>query len=311
MTYRLPMRHLLLACVLLLSSAFKANSSALPNYFGIGLQSAPGNISWMTSSGVPWTYRYQYVNPGWKTWNSPAGSFVKQYAQQGYIPVFTWYVIGGGTWGYPGAGLFGSSGMQSPSNMQQYYNDFILALQNAAASGVTPIIFHIEPDLWGFMQQVHGDNPAVIPVSVASSGVAALSGLPNNAAGFAQALITLRNAYAPKVLLAWHASIWGPNNGYDPTLSSPASYQTPQATGDRVANFYKALNANFDLIFHDPSDADFGLQSHRAAQFRQYGVVHRAALCQLSAYNRSRTRRPPLSFSITDEPLRPNARTNG
>jgi hypothetical protein len=146
----------------------------------------------MTGSKVPWDYRYQYLNPGSQNWKD-SGTFVKNYARQGYIPVFTWYVIGGSTWGNPYGGLFTSSGLQSTADMNAYYASFVLALQNAAASGVSPIVFHIEPDLWGFMQQDHGDDPTVIPVSVASSGFAGLGGLPNNARGFAQALVSLRD----------------------------------------------------------------------------------------------------------------------
>src|SRR5438132_10445635 len=47
--------------------------------FGFGLANQPSEIGWMTSSGVPWGYRYQYLSggvntgTGWETWNSPAG----------------------------------------------------------------------------------------------------------------------------------------------------------------------------------------------------------------------------------------------
>jgi hypothetical protein len=181
---------------------------------------------------------------------------VLNYAKQGYIPIFTWYVIGGSSWGNPYSGLFTSSGLQSASNMNGVFTSFVLALQNAAASGVSPIIFHIEPDLWGFMEQDYGDDATQVPVSVGSSGYAAVANFANNAAGFAQALVSLRNTYAPGVILAWHASDWGPNNGFDPTLTTFQSYNTPQVTGQRVATFYKSFGASFDMIFHDPSDAD-------------------------------------------------------
>ena len=112
--------------------------------------------------------------------------------------------------------------LATPSSMNGYYSDFALLMQKIASVSTTPVIVHVEPDLWGFMQQNYGDDPTVIPVSVASSGFVGLGGLPNNAGGFAQALIAIRDAYAANVILAWHASDWGPNNGYDPTLSNPA-----------------------------------------------------------------------------------------
>lgn len=241
------------------SSTITVSSSSgnnLPRHFGIGLKDAQLELSWMTNSGVPWDYRNQYLNPGWESWNSPSGSFVLNYARQGYIPIFTWYEIGGGSWGNPGLGVFTSTGMQSANNMKGVFASFALAMQNASASGVSPIIFHIEPDLWGFMMQANGWNPASTLVSVASSGYPGLSGFANNAIGYAQALVYLRDTYAPNVLLAWNASLWGPNNGYDPTVTSPPSYATAQVTGTAVGDFYNALNAKFDMIFHDPSDAD-------------------------------------------------------
>ncbi len=242
-------------CASFVSAATTATRLAmLPAHFGIGLKNAQSEIWWMTSSGVPWDYRYEYVNLGWKNWNAPTGAWAYNYAQQSqasrYVPVFTWYESGS-------TGLWGQSQLTYltiPGNMYTYYGDFVLLLQKLAASPVA--IVQVEPDLWGFMQQIYWDNPAIIPISVASSGYPGLSWLPNNASGFARALVQLRDTYAPNVILAWHASIWGPNNGYDPTLTSPAYYQTPQVTGARVATFYRNLGASFDMIFHDPSDAD-------------------------------------------------------
>jgi hypothetical protein len=228
--------------------------AALPGHFGIGLRSTQNELTWMTNSRVPWEYRYQYINPGWESWNSPLGQFAYNYANDsvnnGYVPVFDWYLLAGqdsAMW----------NDLVSPSYMKSYYSSFALLMQKIAATGtMKPVIVHLEPDMWGFMQQKYGDDPTIIPVSVASSGFAGLSSLPNNAAGLAQALVSIRNTYAPNIILAWHASRWGPNNGYDPTLTNPASYQTPQVTGSRLVTFYDGLNAQFDMMFHDTSDRD-------------------------------------------------------
>jgi hypothetical protein len=231
----------------------------LPGHFGIGLTNSQTAISWMTNSGVPWDYRYSYINPGWTSWNTPTGQFAANYTTQSlsnhYIPVFTWYEIGGTGWSSLSAMW---SSLATPSWMYGYYSDFALLMQKIASvsTATTPVIVHLEPDLWGFMEQNYGDDPTVIPVSVASSGFAGLGALPNNAAGFAQALVAIRNSYAPNVILAWNASVWGPNNGFDPTDTTFYSWDTPQVTGSRVAAFYNGLAAPFDMIFHDPSDAD-------------------------------------------------------
>lgn len=219
----------------------------LPCHFGIGVKNAPGEIGSMANA--PWEYRYQYVNPGWKTWNSPAGAFVDNYAKQGKIPIFTWYILGGGPHGYPGAGLFND--MRDAAVMNQYYSDFALALQNAASSGAPAVIFQIEPDLWGFMQQNFGDDPQGVPVSVASSGYPGLGALPNDASGFARALLAIRDANARDVIVGINISTWGAN--YYPTNGAD-----PIAAGNRVVHFYHRLAAKFDMLFYDPSDADAG-----------------------------------------------------
>src|SRR6266498_2373130 len=213
---------------------------SLPEHFALGLRSTLNELSWMTGSGIPWDYRYQYLNVGWKDWLGPPGSgnfainYTNDSIDNGYIPVYDWYILAGSS-----PNIF--TNLASTSYMAAYYADFALLMQKIASTNKNPVVVHVEPDLWGFMQQVYGDNPADIPVAVASSGYTGLSGLPNTAAGFARAMIAIKNANAPYVKLAWHVNIWAANNGYTPTLANPASYQTPVATGDRIAVFYNAL----------------------------------------------------------------------
>lgn len=222
--------------------------AALPNHFGIGVFNTQWEIGSM--SNAPWDYRYQYLNPGWENYisNQTNGTFVKNYAQQsiqhGNVPVFTYYVYGGQS------NPCNKAGMQtSPSQMYAYFANFALAMRNAAASGVSPIVFSLEPDTWGYMEQCYGDNPSVIPWSVASSGYPGLGGLPNNAVGFAQALLAIRDFNAPNVILGLHVSMWGanyyPTNGHDPV-----------AAANRFLTFYGNLHAPFDMLFYETDDAD-------------------------------------------------------
>ncbi len=83
----------------------------------------------------------------------------------------------------------------------------------------------------GYIQQAsENDDAATVPAAVASTGRAELQGLPDTAAGFAQALVRLRDAYAPNVRLAYHLSDWGTRvdlhvskpNGSGPTRSPAA-----------------------------------------------------------------------------------------
>src|SRR5207302_1804013 len=79
-----------------------AVAAALPQTrLEFGVANDPGNLSWMTASGVPWGYRYQYLsagvntNQGWEIWNSPTGAFATSYmdasSANGYLPVFSYY----------------------------------------------------------------------------------------------------------------------------------------------------------------------------------------------------------------------------
>src|SRR5260370_30768234 len=75
----------------------------LPAGLNFGLGNNPGDLGWMTSSGVPWRYRYCYLSggvnttAGWETWNSPPGQYAAYYmsdsAAHNYVPVFSYYEL--------------------------------------------------------------------------------------------------------------------------------------------------------------------------------------------------------------------------
>ncbi len=232
-----------------------ASPAELPPYFGLGLKSHALNQSWMPASGVPWNYRYQYLNNGWENWNSPPGQVVTNYIQysvsNGYISVFDWYLAGSQMNGSTTT-LF--SNLATPSYMNAYFSSFKLMLQKAGAFS-SPVIVHIEPDMWSFMQQQRSQDPTTITVSVASSGFSGVGGFANNASGLAKALVALRNTYAPNVLLAWDNCMWAVN--YDPTCYS-GCWSSAATYGSWVAKFYQKLAAKFDLIFFNSSDRDSG-----------------------------------------------------
>jgi hypothetical protein len=118
------------------------------------------------------------------------------------------------------------------------------------------VVVHVEPDFWGYVEQAaNGDDAATVPAAVASTGVPELAGLPNTAAGFAQAFVKLRDALAPNVLLAYHLSGWGTKHDIvyeDPPDATVRGYAT------RSAAFERSLHARFDVSFEDFSDRDAG-----------------------------------------------------
>jgi hypothetical protein len=121
-------------------------------------------------------------------------------------------------------------------------------MQKAGAYG-RPVVVHVEPDMWGYMEQQTG-NANSYPVKVQSSGFAEVSGYADTAAGFAKALVHLRDVYAPNVVLGFHVSHWA--TGKDLIMNNA----DPVATADQTYSFYQSLGANFDVLFFDPSDRD-------------------------------------------------------
>jgi hypothetical protein len=250
----------------LMSASAVAQQAPLPTGWParveIGLADSPGGAARLHAT-APFAFRYQYLaggvntGNGWSTWNAN-GDFAKFYIQEsiasGVIPVFSYYQL---LQSLPGGGSesdddFGN--LNNVATMTAYYNDLTLFFQKAGAFTGHPVVLHVEPDFWGYMEQRStGDNAAGVPAKVSETGIAALQGLPSTVAGFAQAVVRLRDRYAPNVLLAYHLSVWGTN--VDISISNPTDAQI-DALGVRAANFYHSLGANYDIVFTDIADRD-------------------------------------------------------
>jgi hypothetical protein len=235
---------------------------------GIGVTDGPGGAARVSARGDV-AYRYQDLaggvdRPGgWAAWN-PNGTFVSRYVREshaaGITPVLTYYTL---LQSGPdrGAGEVGKdlANLADPALMRRWYADLRLALVRArqAARG-RRVIVHVEPDLWGYVQQrSRGDDARTVPAAVASSGDPELAGLPDPAAGYAQALVRLRDRHAPRVTLAWHLSTWGTGSGTTP--GDPAARHI-DALAARSARFARSLGARFDLVFNDVADRDDGFR---------------------------------------------------
>jgi len=235
----------------------------------LGMADGAGGAAKMKQT-APFKFRYQYLaggantGGGWANWNT-SGQFVTYYVQDsnanGMTPVFTYYMLAQSA---PGNSQGDKNGvltnLANASTMAAYWNDMKLFFQRAGAAG-TPVVFHVEPDLWGFTQQrATGDNAATVPAKVGSSGVPELAGLPDNMAGFAQAVKRLRDTYAPNVVLGYHLSTWGA--GTDIAISNPPN-ATVDALATRSAAYFKSLNTAFDVAFAEFSDRDAAFKQYR------------------------------------------------
>jgi hypothetical protein len=253
------------------SSASVDTQSALPagwpNRMELGMSDAPGGAAAMRAT-APFAFRYQYLaggvntGSGWATWNSN-GDFPRYYIEDsvanGIIPVFTYYQM---VQSSPGGGSESdavSNNLNNTATMTAYYNDLKLFFQKAGAFPGKMVVLHVEPDLWGFIQNRFGDNATTVSARVSETGLPELAGLPSNVSGFARAVLKLRNTYAPNVVIGYHISVWGTGN--DIILSNPPD-ATVDSLGSRAAAFYGSLAASFDIAFAEFSDRDAAFYQH-------------------------------------------------
>ena len=212
-----------------------------PTTLQLGLTDSPGGAATLRAK-APFGFRYQYLaggvntGQGWSTWN-PNGTFASMYVRDSWahhvIPVLTYYMLLQSN--PPVAGGEGPTDLahlQDPQVMAAYWNDVRLLFQRVA--GTKPVVVHVEPDLWGYLEQANA-------VALASS--------------FAQQWIALRNQLAPNVILAYHMSGWGTK--HDIVYEDPPD-ATVKAYAAQSAAFYNALHAKFDVAFEDYSDRDAG-----------------------------------------------------
>jgi hypothetical protein len=231
----------------------------------LGLADPPGGAAALAAL-APLGLRYQYLaggvntGKGWQTWN-PGGSFVSDYIAESrahhIVAVFSYYQIrqslpGATNADEPAADL---GNLADVATMRAYFLDLKAFFVRAAAAG-GPVVLQLEPDLFGYIEQAaRSGDAASVPAAVASTGLPQLQGIPDNAAGFAQAVLALRRRYAPNVIVGYPISIWG--TGVDIHLNHPSPARVDAMAAQAVA-FYHSLHASFDVTFTELSDRDAG-----------------------------------------------------
>jgi hypothetical protein len=232
---------------LLVAGGAGARSAALPLLpahwpptLQIGSADSPGGAGALRRA-APFGFRYQYLaggvntGSGWSTWN-PGGTFASMYVQDSWshnvVPVLTYYMLlqskpGGGDESH--ADL---ANLQNDATMAAYWADVKLLFSRIRGS--KPVVVHVEPDLWGYLEQANA-------TALASS--------------FAQNWIALRDAGAPNAILAYHMSGWGTK--HDIVYEDPPD-ATVRAYAAQSAAFFRSLHARFEIAFEDFSDRDAG-----------------------------------------------------
>jgi hypothetical protein len=258
-----------------------------PSHLALGVADSPGDAHQLTRH-APFDLRYQYLaggvntGDGWARWD-PNGSFASLYVSESLaartIPVLTYYQM---LQSRPSSGpddrTRDISNLRNRTTMRAYWADWSLLLRRVAPAAAThPVVIHVEPDLWGYLEQAR---------------VTAL------ARSFARHLLALRDRLAPHVLLAWHLSSWG--TGEDFTYSKP-SLAHMDALAARSAAFYESLRAPFDLVFSDVADRDAGF--YKVIEHNPKLMWGPADFARYDAYIGGFTRRTHTAVVVWQVPL--------
>jgi len=232
--------------------------TGMPKYLSIGTATTTSNLSWQTNNGNDcWDLGYQYITWGWWNWY---GEFVKRFCddahRRGYIPVIPIYMFQNAPDNY---GCNGSEydkiycAINNSSLMNEFWNRFIQMCKEANRSLTSKVIFHIEPDMLGYLQQRainENKDPSQISAFVNDSRY------PNNLIGMHQRMIDLVREHCPqKGLIAFHASLWG---NIVSLKDNEEKFLDIANLALNTANFLLKLSPDFDLIFMDWSDRDAG-----------------------------------------------------
>lgn len=136
--------------------------------------------------------------------------------------------------------------------LRRYFNDFRFLLQQV---GQAPAIIHVEPDFWGYAQQLNA-NPHLTPARITTANPTDCASLENSVAGFGRCVIAMVRRYAPNARVGLHASSWA--SGFD-ALSNRDSALDLAAEAGRVAAFLEQCGgADADFVAVDASDRDAG-----------------------------------------------------
>ncbi len=181
--------------------------------------------------------------------------------------------------------------------MAAYWADVRLFMQKAeAGASGHPVVLHVEPDLWGYIEQAAtGNDAATVP------GGRRLERRrrprrprPTRPTGFAKAFVQLRDLYAPHVLLAYHLSVWG--TMFDLHASQTSDAKTDDAGGEG-GGVLRVARRRLRPRVHRPRRPRLGVLRARGRR-RRGGVVERVGLPAVRRGSSAGSRRRPASAMV-------------
>jgi len=188
----------------------------------------------------------QYV-PGFVAVNEQAAW---QNAARPQIPMFTYYEELQAS--KLAEGTTQVAALNDASFLTRYLADWRFVLQRI---GTHRALLHVEPDFWGYVEQLNAD-PHAVPAKVTTAAATDCAGYENSASGLARCMIHMVRVYAPNARIGLHASPWGTST--DVFGNSDAGLNVA-AEAAKISTFLTALGAkDGDFIVTDFSDRDAG-----------------------------------------------------
>ncbi|MDM7322750.1 MAG: hypothetical protein P3W87_005650 [Gammaproteobacteria bacterium] len=232
-----------------------------------------GQMEDTTAQAAPFDLRYTYVTGGlspratchndcqvdascgqwWGCWQDPSlppGQRIRDFLakteqvtswqgqslrQRPWLSYYQWFYAAG----YK-EGAAEVQALNDAQRLRNYLDDWRFLLQQV---GTTPVILHIEPDLWGFVRDQNAD-PHQLPAPVRQAAGMDCQDQEDSVAGLARCMLKMARIYAPQAALAIHASPW---------------YYHMPGDAQALTQFMKELvGEQADIWVTDPSDRDAG-----------------------------------------------------
>jgi hypothetical protein len=138
------------------------------------------------------------------------------------------------------------------SFMTRYFADWRFLLQQL---GMAQALLHIEPDFWGYAQQ-HAGDPTTEAAAVASANPTDCASQPDTIAGMGKCMVAMVRKYAPRAMVALHASAWSTN--MDVTGNTSPGFDVAGEAQKTAAFLAACGESDADFVVVETSDRDAG-----------------------------------------------------
>jgi hypothetical protein len=215
-----------------------------------GCTTGNGATSCAGSSGCAWWGCWQYDM-------DPPGDYVRGFASTcagespAQIPMITYYQLlqsSGVTEGAPEV----TQAATNQTFMARYFADWRFLLEQI---GATQALLHIEPDFWGYAEQT-GNAATAEAAAVATANPTDCASQPNTIAGMGKCMIAMVRKYAPKAMVALHASAWSTNMNV--TGNTSPTFDVAGEAQKTAAFLADCGEADADFVVVETSDRDAG-----------------------------------------------------